>query len=210
MNPNVSAPVRLGLIVNPIAGMGGKVALKGTDGKQALRLARERGAEPVAGARADRALTRLRSAQPGVYVLAAPGPMGADLAGARSFATESLVPLGEGPTSAQDTKTAAAEMLRREGAEFLSEMLQRTVDPLVVRRRLAASGFPDSGPLVLGLVRLREEPADYEAVADALADGNFPHLVLRQQDALCVLMPGTPAAQRGPPSSSTVACTVPW
>src|ERR1700723_532615 len=118
MNPNVSAPVRLGLIVNPIAGMGGKVALKGTDGKQALRLARERGAEPVAGARADRALTRLRSAQPGVYVLAAPGPMGADLAGARSFATESLVPLGEGPTSAQDTKTAAAEMLRR-GVDLL-------------------------------------------------------------------------------------------
>jgi PucR family transcriptional regulator, purine catabolism regulatory protein len=33
-------------------------------------------------------------------------------------------------------------------------------------------------------------------VADALADGNFPHLVLRQQDALCVLIPGTPAAQQ--------------
>jgi PucR family transcriptional regulator, purine catabolism regulatory protein len=87
-------------------------------------------------------------------------------------------------------------MLRREGAEFLSEMLQRPVDPLVVRRRLAGSGFPDGGELVLGLVRFREEPADYEAVADALADGDFPHLVLRQQDALCVLVPGTPAAQQ--------------
>ena len=58
------------------------------------------------------------------------------------------------------------------------------------------SGFPDGEQLVLGLVRFRAEPADYEAVADALAHADFPHLVLRQQDALCVLIPGTPAAQQ--------------
>jgi PucR family transcriptional regulator, purine catabolism regulatory protein len=139
---------------------------------------------------------------PGGYVLPVSGPRGT---AGYILAMERADAMPAGVSAVQHIATVAAlqlsmlgherEMLRREGAEFLSEMLQRMVDPLVVRRRLAGSGFPDGCHLVLGLVRFREEPADYEAVADALAEGDFPHLVLRQQDALCVLIPGTPAAQ---------------
>lgn len=139
---------------------------------------------------------------PGGYVLPVSGPRGT---AGYILAMERADAMPAGVSAVQHIATVAAlqlsmlgherEMLRREGAEFLSEMLQRTVDPLVARRRLVGSGFPDGGQLVLGLVRFREEPADYEAVADALADGDFPHLVLRQQDELCVLMPGTPATQ---------------
>lgn len=114
-----SASIRLGLIVNPIAGMGGKVALKGTDGDEALRLAVQLGAVPVAAARADRALARLSrdDARP-IEVLAAPGAMGAEIAAARGFRVALVTDTSHGRTSARDTRAAATEM-RRRGVDLL-------------------------------------------------------------------------------------------
>lgn len=53
---------RVGFLVNPIAGMGGRVGLKGTDG--VLEEALAMGAEPVAPARAVEALVALRGSKP--------------------------------------------------------------------------------------------------------------------------------------------------
>ena len=72
--------LQLGLIVNPVAGMGGSVGLKGTDGDLAVK-AREMGAAPVAESRALVALAQLSSRCPDVEVLTCPGAMGADAAG---------------------------------------------------------------------------------------------------------------------------------
>jgi predicted polyphosphate/ATP-dependent NAD kinase len=103
---------RIGLIVNPIAGMGGRVGLKGTDG--VVERARQLGATPVAAGRADRALTRLERCRRELKVLAAPGAMGADLAVAHAFDRDVLQSTGvEGATTAADTRAAAAELVRR-------------------------------------------------------------------------------------------------
>ena len=104
--------VRLGLIVNPIAGVGGRVGLKGSDGAETVRRALALGAVPQANARAVRALDRLRAEAPaGSFALvAASGPMGEDAARAAGFAPDVVGgPLPE-DTSAEDTARIARHM----------------------------------------------------------------------------------------------------
>ena len=93
--------MRLGFVVNPIAGMGGRVGLKGTDGK--VQEARRRGAEPRAPDRARRALEALREQSEGdVDLVTWGGSMGADVARAVGFDAEVLGGPGSDPTDGDD------------------------------------------------------------------------------------------------------------
>ncbi len=106
---------RLGFIINPIAGMGGRVGLKGTDGVVAR--ARELGAAPIANARALemlRALARLRAgapAAPATEWLTADGDMGADALRAAGFEPAEIVHRPAAEPSARDTTAAVAACL---------------------------------------------------------------------------------------------------
>ena len=101
---------RIGLIVNPIAGMGGSVALKGTDGAEALALARALRAEPRAEARTARALRRLAAAAPSAELVTVAGAMGEAAAEAAGLPRD-LVTWRPGlNTTAADTREAAREM----------------------------------------------------------------------------------------------------
>ncbi|MCA9859749.1 MAG: ATP-NAD kinase family protein [Thermomicrobiales bacterium] len=81
-----AARPRVGLIVNPIAGMGGRVGLKGTDGPDAVERARSLGAVPVSGERAAIALATLgEKATGGVDIVTAPGELGAFVAQRAGF-----------------------------------------------------------------------------------------------------------------------------
>lgn len=71
--------IRLGLIINPIAGMGGKVALKGTDGAEILAAARAKGARPEANSKAERALRLLCPYRDRIMIYTAAGEMGESL-----------------------------------------------------------------------------------------------------------------------------------
>ena len=104
----------LGLIVNPIAGIGGPLALKGSDDRAAIDRAVREGAQPVASARAGRALDVIRTQGQGVTVLAARGEMGAELARETGLAVTVLDHVPGAPTTADDTRAAARELVERE------------------------------------------------------------------------------------------------
>jgi predicted polyphosphate/ATP-dependent NAD kinase len=105
----------LGVIVNPIAGMGGRVGLRGTDGPDLLRRAVERGAVPAAAGRFEQALRRLRPES--LDLVAAPGEMGAAPAEVLGFEPElaAVAPTADEarPTGREDTLAAAAAMAAR-------------------------------------------------------------------------------------------------
>ena len=95
---------RIGFVVNPIAGMGGRVGLKGTDGM--VEEARALGAEPQAADRARRALSALAERAPNTSLLVWDGEMGATVAREAGFEPEVVgTPSGE-DTSAADTRAA--------------------------------------------------------------------------------------------------------
>jgi len=96
----------IGVVVNPIAGMGGRVGLKGTD--DVVAEARARGAEPRAPDRATKALSALRAADSDVRVLTYGGEMGADEARAAGFDPDVVGEPEREETTAEDTRAAVA------------------------------------------------------------------------------------------------------
>lgn len=98
--------MKLGFIVNPIAGMGGRVGLKGTD--NVIKEAIARGAKPVSPQRAIEFLQKLKEniENERIEFLTCPGIMGAEETKAVGFSAE-ILPMKIGTeTSADDTKRA--------------------------------------------------------------------------------------------------------
>ena len=67
---------RLGLIVNPVAGIGGSVALKGSDGADTSQIALSKGAEPLANKRVKTALEEVSDYYGEMDVFTVAGDMG--------------------------------------------------------------------------------------------------------------------------------------
>ncbi|KFZ37942.1 ATP-NAD kinase [Shewanella mangrovi] len=99
-----AAKFRLGLIINPLAGLGGSVALKGSDGVAAEALAR--GAEPKAPLRAAQALTALQPFANRVQIFTAAGELGERVASELGFDTQVLYSADAELTTAADTQAA--------------------------------------------------------------------------------------------------------
>ena len=70
---------KLGFIVNPVAGIGGKVGLKGSDGEATLKRALELGAVAESGKKALVAMRALKEAAGALDIYTYPRKMGADI-----------------------------------------------------------------------------------------------------------------------------------
>jgi len=98
--------MKLGFLINPYAGIGGAVGLKGSDGQAIVEQALARGALPQAQKRATAAMKKLslnRGVLFGASILTAAGGMGEDVLRALTLPCE-VIYQGEEKSSALDTK----------------------------------------------------------------------------------------------------------
>ncbi len=113
--------IAVGLVINPIAGMGGSVGLKGTDGIEVLQEAISRGALPIAARRTARTLRILHPATrrlDRIRLIAGPGEMGEDLLGELGIRFSATGDRSEVTGTPQDT-VAAARAMERQGARLV-------------------------------------------------------------------------------------------
>ncbi len=116
---------KLGLIINPISGMGGSVGLKGTDGREILKKAIRLGAKPNAINRTKELITELESIKAKLKFITCPGIMGQNILKDLNFDYElidhSIFNKIEGilDTNADHTKIAAKMMKNIEDLKLL-------------------------------------------------------------------------------------------
>lgn len=112
----MSEQFRLGLIINPLAGLGGSVGLKGSDNlaEQALAL----GAVPMAAQRAQVCLEQLVTLRDKLHVVTVAGDMGETLCRELGFTFELCYTPAQNPTQASDTEQAA-KLMAEQGVDLL-------------------------------------------------------------------------------------------
>jgi predicted polyphosphate/ATP-dependent NAD kinase len=100
---------KLGLIVNPVAGIGGAVGLKGSDGADTQEKALALGAVPLSPARATVALERLVKIKDQFDIVTCGGRMGLEAVRSASLVASVITEPGD-VTTADDTRNAALAM----------------------------------------------------------------------------------------------------
>jgi predicted polyphosphate/ATP-dependent NAD kinase len=124
----------IGFIVNPVAGMGGAVGLKGTDGKQILQQAIELGAKPIAAKRAGTFLLELAPAKEHLKLIVGAGEMG-EIEAKKHGYTCKVIGEAKTETTSKDTQTiakgiveAGVDLLVYCGGDGTTRDIQKVVD----------------------------------------------------------------------------------
>lgn len=113
----ISSKFILGLIINPISGMGGSVGLKGTDGEKVLKKAIELGSKPYANQRAKEFLHSLEGVKSKIKFVTCPSFMGESSIKKLNFEYDLIkLPIFDNIKSIYDTNSehtkAAAQLMK--------------------------------------------------------------------------------------------------
>ncbi|MBD3584145.1 ATP-NAD kinase family protein [Salinimonas sp. HHU 13199] len=109
---NSNTRFRLGVVVNPFAGIGGAVALKGSDGAAIREKALAQGAEQKAAEKMCRALMQLQGTD-NLLVFTAAGEMGMDSCQQAGLSAEVVYSPQTAQTEAEHTQQAARAMMEK-------------------------------------------------------------------------------------------------
>lgn len=101
----------IGLVINPFAGLGGAVGLKGSDGRETRELALAKGAQPRAQERTAVALALLDTYQDKIHWVTAAGAMGEDTLLKLGLSPQVVYQPAETQTEASDTQAAVQALL---------------------------------------------------------------------------------------------------
>lgn len=139
----------IGLVVNPVAGVGGPAGLAGSDGAEVQRLAVARGAHSRAQERATVALRVLAARHPALVIATAAGMMGADAAraaGLEAWVVYDPASAVQSTTTASDTSAAVAAL-----AEAGATLILVTGGDGTLRDAAAGLAGTAPQPAVLGI-----------------------------------------------------------
>ena len=113
MGENYKKPLKLGLIINPIAGMGGKTGLKGSDGSNTLKKALSLGAKRESANRAEQALLPLKFLSKKFTLITCSGEMGQKSCNRIGLKTDFIINIDTKDTTRIDTINAVKKMVQK-------------------------------------------------------------------------------------------------
>lgn len=102
----------VGIIINPIAGLGGRVGLKGSDGEETVKRALALGGKPESPLRAGKAIEQLLDMQDSIDVYTYGGEMGENVLKQMGFSPQVVGRPKTEKTTAQDTIDAAKALCK--------------------------------------------------------------------------------------------------
>ncbi|MFW6110661.1 MAG: ATP-NAD kinase family protein [Thermoproteota archaeon] len=176
--------MKMGLIVNPIAGMGGRVGLKGTD--DVIEEAIRRGAQPVAPDRCIEFIGDLKKSMGKLplKVVTCPGMMGEEESKTVSLPVEVLdMEIGD-KTTAEDTRTAVKLMVERDVELIVfvgGDGTARDIFDALKKEEVPVLGIPSGVKMYSGIFAVN--PSDAVEVVSAFAQNQTDTADLEIMDA---------------------------